>query len=374
MRPAARNHSNVQCARSRRKGRPAQPSPETREACRKATAETGDEQRLEFKTGSAAPAGLQERAGFSADDKKETERRAGKKFPDLPLDPLEADQGGRWQTPDHGSVLPDVEKSSMKTLFLGGGAYCFQRHMQFAYPGTAVDVAEIDPDVTRANSRPPACPRNTTIHTYWGDARQFVELHQDIKQYDLIFGDAFNDFSVPWHLTTLEFNEKIKKMLTPKGVYMINIIDVYESDAVANNKADDEINKLDEPSESTKKRIRAQAMAAAYRYGGFVGAWVRTAKKTFDHVYIFGTDEEPGAGTRETFVVVASNEPLDLESLGKRLDDPKFFKRRRQTLPKPYSAEDEKAIDKRSRNIILTDDYAPVDNLLAPVAETRGSD
>ena len=26
----------------------------------------------------------------------------------------------------------------------------------------------------------------------------------------------------------------------------------------------------------------------------------------------------------------------------------------------------------RSRNIVLTDDYAPVENLLAPVAETRG--
>ena len=119
----------------------------------------------------------------------------------------------------------------MKTLFLGGGAYCFQRHMQFAYPGTGVDVAEIDPAVTEANFRATGLPRDTPIKTYWGDARQFVELNQDSKQYDLIFGDAFNDFSVPWHLTTREFNEKIKKMLTPNGVYMINIIDVYETDA-----------------------------------------------------------------------------------------------------------------------------------------------
>ena len=64
-------------------------------------------------------------------------------------------------------------------------------------------------------SRRPACPATRTIKTYWGDARQFVERHQDSKQYDLIFGDAFNDFSVPWHLTTREFNEKIAKMLTP---------------------------------------------------------------------------------------------------------------------------------------------------------------
>ena len=129
--------------------------------------------------------------------------------------------------------IPPVESSSLKTLFLGGGAYCFQRHMQFAYPGTSVDVAEIDPAVTRANMMATGLPQDTKIETYWGDARQFVELHQDTKKYDLIFGDAFNDFSVPWHLTTREFNEKLKKMLTPDGVYMINIIDVYLSDAEA---------------------------------------------------------------------------------------------------------------------------------------------
>ena len=148
-------------------------------------------------------------------------------------------------------------------------------------------------------------PRNTTIQTYWGDARQFVELHQDSKQYDLVFGDAFNDFSVPWHLTTREFNEKIKKMLSPNGVYMINIIDVYESDAEALRKAEVEIEKNDVTEEAKKERIRNKYLAKARRYGGFLGAWTRTAKQTFDHVYIFGTDD-PGHGRRETFVVVAS--------------------------------------------------------------------
>ncbi len=280
------------------------------------------------------------------------------------------------ETPDNGSILPAVKHADMKTLFLGGGAYCFQRHMQFAYPGTEVDVAEIDPNVTRANFEATGLPRDTTITTYWGDARQFVELHQDTKKYDLIFGDAFNDFSVPWHLTTLEFNEKLKKMMTPTGVYMINIIDAYESDERAREKAELEIDRLKsgEATDSRKKRIHADAKAAAYRYGGFVGAWVRTAKKTFNHVYIFGTDEVPGKGSRETFVVVASNQELDLIDLGKRADDPKFFKDGRLTLSMPYTPEEEKAIDLRSRNITLTDDYAPVDNLLAPVAETRGTD
>jgi hypothetical protein len=272
------------------------------------------------------------------------------------------------------SSIPSVEKSTMKTLFLGGGAYCFQRHMQYAYPGTGVDVAEIDPAVTNANYRATGLPKDTPIKTYWGDARQFVELHQDTNQYDLVFGDAFNDFSVPWHLTTREFNDKIKKMLTPNGVYMINIIDVYESDAHAEKEAKIKIDEdnVTDPAEQTK--IRAEALARAHRYGGFVGAWTKTAKLTFPNVYIFGTDHTPGNGLRETFVVVASMQPLDLNDLGTRADDPKFYTKKSRTEPKPYGRDDEAAVDLRSRQIVLTDDYAPVENLLAPVAETRADD
>ncbi len=275
---------------------------------------------------------------------------------------------------DRGMPSPAVEHSDLKTLFLGGGAYCFQRHMQSIYPGTSVDVAEIDPSVTRANLMATGLPRDTTIQTYWGDARQFVERHHTTKKYDIVFGDAFNDFSVPWHLTTREFNEKIKNMLTPNGVYMINIIDVYESDAVAKEKADKLIDNKEITDPDEQERVRAKALDAAKRYGGFVGAWTKTAKLTFPHVWIFGTDDEPGSGKRETFVVVAAMQDLDLKDLGRRTDDPKFYSHNTRTEPKPYSEKHEQAIEVRSRQIVLTDDYAPVDNLLAPVAETRADD
>ncbi len=327
--------------------------------------------------------------------------------------------------------LPPVESSNLTTLFLGGGAYCFQRHMLYAYKGTSVDVAEIDPAVTRANQKGtglsdslhqiaypiPEPAKDPASHpgkivTYWGDARQFVELHQDHKKYDLIFGDAFNDFSVPWHLTTREFNEKIKKMLTPDGVYMINIIDVYLADDQVSERADEEIQeqeddlreKIEETwrvkaereklsdeemergvqeeikkfvplSDARKAQIREQWKQKARNYGGFVGSWTRTAQLTFgkDNVYLFGT-ATPGSGRRETFVVVASMKPLDLKELGLRKDDPRYYTPSgKQTTARPYEADDLKTVvENRSRGIILTDDYAPVENLLAPVAETRG--
>jgi MFS family permease len=265
-------------------------------------------------------------------------------------------------------------EAKMSALFLGGGAYTFQRYVQYTYPGTAVDVAEIDPAVTNANWNALGLPRDTPIQTTWGDARQFVERHQTDKQYDLIYGDAFNDFSVPWHLTTREFNDKLARMMSPNGVYMINIIDVYESDAKAAEKARAEIEDRNITDPAEQKRIKDRHKARALGYGGFVGAWVRTAKLTFPHVAIFGTDQNPGGGLRETFVVVASKAPIKMDDLGSRDDDPRFFDNDQLFEPRPFSPEHQKAIDIRSRGIVLTDDYAPVENLLAPVAATRGDD
>ena len=72
--------------------------------------------------------------------------------------------------------------------------------------------------------------------------------------------------------------------------------------------------------------------------------------------------------------MVASKQPLELDDLGSRDDDPQFFQDDRLFEPRPFGPDHVKAIDVRSRGIVLTDDYAPVENLLAPVAATRGED
>ncbi|WP_406701051.1 fused MFS/spermidine synthase [Singulisphaera sp. Ch08] len=268
------------------------------------------------------------------------------------------------------------KSAPLNNLFLGGGAYTFQRYMQHTYPGAEVDVAEIDPAVTYANHKALGLPEKTTINTSWGDARQFVERNQNSKQYDLIFGDAFNDFSVPWHLTTKQFNDKIAKMMSPNGIYMINIIDAYKSDETAKEVARTKIADEDITDAKAKSQVEREEREQALKYGGFLGAWVKTAKLTFPHVYIFGTDNTPGSGLRETFVVVASKQPLEnlIKDLGSKDDDPKFFQNDELFEPKPFGEDDQKQVEVRSRGIVLTDDYAPVENLLAPVAATRGDD
>ena len=164
-----------------------------------------------------------------------------------------------------------------------------------------------------------ACPGTRRSRRIFGDARQFVERNQKArKQYDIVFGDAFNDFSVPWHLTTREFNDKLARMIGPEGVYMINIIDAYESDekAAREGRGPDREGEDHVRGRQAGRHPRRAEAAKAERFGGFLGAWVRTARLTFPHIYIFGTDDNPGSGLRETFVVVASKTDL-------KLDDPK---------------------------------------------------
>ena len=53
--------------------------------------------------------------------------------------------------------------------------------------------------------------------------------------------------------------------------------------------------------------------------------------------------------------------------------DPKYLEDGKPFEPKAYDPEIMRELEVRSRGIVLTDDYAPVENLLAPVARTRGS-
>jgi hypothetical protein len=234
--------------------------------------------------------------------------------------------------------------------------------MQHFYPKTQCDVAEIDPAVLRANQMALGLPMDSSINTTIGDARQFVMKNQGKKKYDLIYGDAFNDFSVTWHLTTREFNSKLANLLSDDGVYMINIIDVYESDKMARERAE----KRETSVESELER--------AQNLGGFLSSWVKTAQETFPYVYVYGTDVEPGRGDRETFVVVVSKKQIDLTELGRRENDPKFLNNGLDFEPDAFPELNMKELEVRSKGIILTDDYAPVENLLAPVAATRGEE
>jgi hypothetical protein len=124
---------------------------------------------------------------------------------------------------------------------MGGGGYIFPRWFLKEFPGSPrIEVAELDPAVYRATT---TCLGLTAadqlrILTTIGDARNVVDdrirENRDLaaagktpNRFDFIYGDAFNDFSVPAHLTTVEFLQKLHDLLTDDGVFQGNIIDIY---------------------------------------------------------------------------------------------------------------------------------------------------
>lgn len=127
-------------------------------------------------------------------------------------------------------------KDSFATLSVGGGGYVFPRYLEHFWPQSRIDVVEIDPAVTEAAIRAFGLDPDTKINTFNIDARNYVDslLQKErtggqIRRYDIIYGDAFRDFAVPFHLITKEFNDKIAQILTDDGVYMLNLIGIFES-------------------------------------------------------------------------------------------------------------------------------------------------
>ena len=232
-------------------------------------------------------------------------------------------------------VLEAIAPSTMSisTFFVGGGGYTFPRYVEAAFPNSYIEVAEIDPGVTQAAYEYLALPRDTRIISVNEDARRYLTHLPDERRYDLILGDAFNDFSVPYHLTTLEFNQLVANHLTDSGFYMVNIIDG--------------------------------------RQGHFVRAYVSTLEQVFKHVYIAPIGGELGSVARQTFVIVAAQHPLpigdDSLALGQEIL-PLASSLRSDFLSRSTW---QSYLDKGSV-VILTDDYVPVDNLLAPVFTDSG--
>jgi hypothetical protein len=100
-----------------------------------------------------------------------------------------------------------------------------------------------------------------------------------------------------------------------------------------------------------------------FNSGRFLGALVRTMKGVFGEVYVFtgrrGATEDDRS-KRETFVVVGAQRPLDLDEIGERPGEPALTGRL-------LTADELQMLDGQSRGLVLTDDYAPVENLLTAV-------
>ncbi len=205
----------------------------------------------------------------------------------------------------------------LDTVHVGGGGFSLPRFLQVAHPGSTSTVLELDPTLVEIAEQQLGLRLSDDLRVRTGDARTGIrELPADSA--DVVLGDAFGGLAVPWHLTTVEWMDEVDRVLRPDGMYLVNVIDG--------------------PAQH------------------FARAETATLKAAFDHVAVFGPPDRLSGDAGGNLVLVASDGPLDVAAIlaanRDRGDDDVLL-----------SGVDLDAwVDGADP---LTDDYAPVDQLIA---------
>ncbi|GAA3350757.1 hypothetical protein GCM10020358_77860 [Amorphoplanes nipponensis] len=191
------------------------------------------------------------------------------------------------------------------------------RYVARTRPGSDQVVLELDGGLVDLDRRQLGLRTGPNLRVRVGDARVGLAA-QRTAGYDLVVGDAFGHLVVPWHLATREMAADIARVLRPGGVYAQNVID--------------------------------------YPPNRFIRAELATVADVFPHVALVAPPAALAGETGSNFVILASESPLALDELRTHLD----------LVDEPVrllsGAELAGFIDDAR---VLTDDYAPVDQLLA---------
>ena len=114
------------------------------------------------------------------------------------------------------------DDNPQRVLFIGLGGGSAPRRFQRDYPTLSIDVAEIDPEVVSVAKRYFLFKESERLKVQAVDGRIFVT--KTPQRYDMVFLDAYYADAIPFHLTTREFLQEVKRKLTPNGIVVSNII------------------------------------------------------------------------------------------------------------------------------------------------------
>ena len=215
------------------------------------------------------------------------------------------------------------QKPDLSAFFIGGGSYTLPRAWQTTFPDGRFIVAELDPAVTKVAIEKLWFEPNDQFDIRHGDARLILSSLPEDKKFDVIFGDAFHDISIPPHLVSDEFHQLVKARLKSNGLYVVNVVD-------------------------------------SFRKPAFLLSLVETLQKQFLTVELWlDFQSVPAYDARVTWIVIATEKPTINGTFSSK------YGLYREWARAPIKRM--KDIIGRDNIVALTDDYAPVDRLLSQV-------
>ena len=113
-----------------------------------------------------------------------------------------------------------------RVLMVGLGGGTLSRVIAHHFPEAKVDSVELDPEVLRLAKKYFLFRDGANLKVYIRDARVHIKtLARRKAKYDIIMLDAFRGGYIPYHLTTKEFLEECRSILTPGGIVVANLWD-----------------------------------------------------------------------------------------------------------------------------------------------------
>jgi spermidine synthase len=207
----------------------------------------------------------------------------------------------------------------ISALHLGGGGLTVPRYLAATRPGTQSLVVEVDPGVVEIDREQLGLETSEDLRVRVADGRVGL-ADEEPGLRDLVVGDAFGGLSVPWQLTTREAAELIDAALTDDGVYAVNLIDHPPLD--------------------------------------FVRAELATLREVFPHVLLLVRAPILAGEAGGNVVAVASRSPLPVDAIAAGLQGHDLA---------TWQIADGADLDEFVGDApVLTDDFAPVDQLLTP--------
>lgn len=130
-------------------------------------------------------------------------------------------------------------KGAGDILILGMGTGTYAKQCMNYFDNISIEGVEIDQKITDLAGKYFALPDTVDVTTY--DGRAYLQAVD--KKYDVIMVDAYQDITIPFQMSSIEFFTMVKEHLKEDGVMVVNMnmhseeegnINEYLSDTIAN--------------------------------------------------------------------------------------------------------------------------------------------
>lgn len=211
-------------------------------------------------------------------------------------------------------IAVEAPAGPIEVVSIGGGGFTLPGFIEATRPGSENLVLEIDARLVEIGRQ--ELGLGDGIDVVVDDAR--ISLREVASSWaDVVIGDAYSGASVPWHLTTVEFTSQIARVMTTDAVYVMNVIDYGDLD--------------------------------------FIRSEAATLRQVFPEVALLAPPDYLEGRSGGNFILVAS--PADIDVAG--IEDAIRFRGGTE-----LGIEGERLDRFVDAAPVLTDDYAPVDQML----------